>query len=110
MDPRSCSRVTDATRRPNLGHCDASSLGPRRKAMAQERSMSEPMSTEPSMMAMEPDKREMLPGGHLYMQTNEVRNAVLHFARTSTGTITEVERVLTGGAGSGVFKPISGQE
>src|SRR5262245_9901211 len=78
--------------------------------MAHDRSMAEPMSAEHSMTAMEPDQREMLPGGHLYMQTNEVRNAVLHFARTSTGTITEVERVLTGGAGSGVFKPISGQE
>jgi len=27
-----------------------------------------------------------------------------------SGTLTEVERVPTGGAGSGTFKPISGQE
>jgi len=49
-------------------------------------------------------------GGHLYMQTNESRNCVIHYHRAANGTITEVERVATGGAGSGTFKPISGQE
>src|ERR1700719_4164015 len=49
-------------------------------------------------------------GGHLYMQTNEVKNAVVHYHRSANGTLTEVERVATGGAGSGTFKPISGQE
>src|SRR5262249_55454668 len=49
-------------------------------------------------------------GGHLYMQTNESRNAIVHYRRSANGTLTEVERVLTGGAGSGTFKPISGQE
>jgi 6-phosphogluconolactonase (cycloisomerase 2 family) len=48
-------------------------------------------------------------GGHLYMQTNEIRNAVVHYRRSAGGTLTELERVSTGGAGSGVFKPISGQ-
>src|SRR6266478_1359064 len=49
-------------------------------------------------------------GGHLYMQTNEIRNSVVHYRWSASGTLTEVERVSTGGAGSGVFKPISGQE
>src|SRR5262245_13939304 len=49
-------------------------------------------------------------GGHLYMQTNEARNAVVHYRRAASGTLTEVERVPTGGSGSGTFKPISGQE
>ncbi len=49
-------------------------------------------------------------GGHLYMQTNERRNAIIHYRRSSNGALTEVERVATGGAGSGTFKPISGQE
>jgi len=49
-------------------------------------------------------------GGHLYMQTNETRNAIVHYHWSPNGTITEVERVLTGCAGSGTFKPISGQE
>ena len=49
-------------------------------------------------------------GGHLYMQTNEVRNCVVHYRRSANGAITEVERCPTGGAGSGTFKPISGQE
>jgi 6-phosphogluconolactonase (cycloisomerase 2 family) len=49
-------------------------------------------------------------GGHLYMQTNEIRNAIIHYRWAASGTLTEVERVPTGGAGSGTFKPISGQE
>jgi 6-phosphogluconolactonase (cycloisomerase 2 family) len=49
-------------------------------------------------------------GGHLYMQTNETRNVIMHYHWSANGTITEVERIPTGGAGSGVFKPISGQD
>jgi len=48
-------------------------------------------------------------GGHLYMQTNEVKNCIIHYHRSANGTLTEVERVATGGKGSGTFKPISGQ-
>src|SRR6201987_3349284 len=49
-------------------------------------------------------------GGHLYMQTNEVKNAIIHYHRSANGTLTEVARVATGGRGSGTYKPISGQE
>jgi 6-phosphogluconolactonase (cycloisomerase 2 family) len=49
-------------------------------------------------------------GGHLYMQTNEIQNAIIHYHRDANGARTEVERSATGGAGSGTFKPISGQE
>ena len=49
-------------------------------------------------------------GGHLYTQTNEVKNAIIHYRRGEDGKLTEIERVSTGGAGSGTFKPISGQE
>src|SRR5215470_1131916 len=49
-------------------------------------------------------------GGHLYMQTNEIRNCVVHYRRAANAPITEMERTATGGAGSGTFKPISGQE
>ncbi|HVR21862.1 MAG TPA: beta-propeller fold lactonase family protein, partial [Candidatus Polarisedimenticolia bacterium] len=48
--------------------------------------------------------------GHLYTQTNEVRNCIIHYHRSANGTLTEAERVATGGAGSGTYKPISGQE
>jgi WD40 repeat protein len=34
----------------------------------------------------------------------------VHYRWSANGTLTEVERVPTGGAGSGTFKPISGQE
>ena len=40
------------------------------------------------------------------MQTNEIQNAVIHYIRSANGTITEVERVPTGGSGSGAFSPI----
>src|SRR5262245_22055722 len=49
-------------------------------------------------------------GGHLYIQTNEVKNAIVHYRRGEGGKITEIDRTSTGGAGSGTFKPISGQE
>ena len=42
-------------------------------------------------------------GGHLYIQTSEIQNAVIHFLRAADGTISETDRVLTGGAGSGSF-------
>lgn len=49
-------------------------------------------------------------GGYLYMQTNEIKNCIIQYHRSANGTLTEVERVVTGGAGSGTFKPTSGQE
>jgi 6-phosphogluconolactonase (cycloisomerase 2 family) len=48
--------------------------------------------------------------GHLYTQTNEIQNVIIHYHRAASGALTEVERIPTGGAGSGTFKPISGQE
>jgi 6-phosphogluconolactonase (cycloisomerase 2 family) len=59
---------------------------------------------------MSPHKSGMGGGGHLYLQTNEKRNCVVHYRRAPDGTLTEAARVPTGGAGSGEFKPISGQE
>jgi 6-phosphogluconolactonase (cycloisomerase 2 family) len=53
---------------------------------------------------------KMTNGGHLYMQTNETRNLIVHYRRSANGTLTEIERIATGGRGSGTFKPISGQE
>jgi 6-phosphogluconolactonase (cycloisomerase 2 family) len=63
------------------------------------------------MHAMEPmHSNGHQAAGHLYMQTNELRNAVAHYRRSANGAIEEVDRVSTGGAGSGEFKPTSGQE
>ena len=61
-------------------------------------------------MGMSPPKKEMSHGGHLYLQTNELRNCVIHYRRGADGKLIEAERCRTGGAGSGEFKPISGQE
>jgi 6-phosphogluconolactonase (cycloisomerase 2 family) len=44
--------------------------------------------------------------GHLYMQTNETRNSIIHYHRSANGALAEVERVATGGAGSGELSPI----
>jgi 6-phosphogluconolactonase (cycloisomerase 2 family) len=41
--------------------------------------------------------------GCLYVQTNEDQNRIIHFVRGEDGTLTEVERLPTGGAGSGTF-------
>jgi 6-phosphogluconolactonase (cycloisomerase 2 family) len=48
--------------------------------------------------------------GHVYLQTNELRNQIMHFGRQADGRLVLAETVPTGGAGSGVFKPVSGQE
>jgi 6-phosphogluconolactonase (cycloisomerase 2 family) len=68
-----------------------------------------PMQAMPGEM-MQSMRGDMRNGGHLYMQTNELRNAVVHYRWTADGTIAEVDRVATRGPGSGVFKPVSGQE
>ena len=68
-----------------------------------------PMSDEHSKAMSAPNGEMMMPAGHLYLQTNELRNAIIHYHRSPDGTIAEAERILTGGAGSGVYKPISGQ-
>jgi 6-phosphogluconolactonase (cycloisomerase 2 family) len=77
--------------------------------MPDEQPMEQPM--EP-MHAMEPmhSMNGQEAAGHVYMQTNELRNAVVHYRRSANGVIEEVDRVETGGAGSGEFKPTSGQE
>src|SRR5262249_59418067 len=63
----------------------------------------------PKEMRM-PTEMRMSNAGHLYMQTNEIENAIIHYHRDANGALSEVERCPTGGAGSGPFKPISGQE
>src|SRR3984957_13543994 len=66
--------------------------------------------TEPKERRMAKETGMMSKRGHLYTQTNEIANAIIHYQRGANGMLTEVERVRTGGAGSGEFKPISGQE
>ncbi len=48
--------------------------------------------------------------GHVYMQTNSIKNEIVHYGRLADGSLVVVEQVSTGGAGSGIFKPVSGQE
>src|SRR5215467_9320752 len=68
--------------------------------------MSKEMKASKGMEMMTPNGE----GGHLYMQTNEARNVIVHYRRSANGTLTEIERIATGGRGSGTYKPISGQE
>jgi 6-phosphogluconolactonase (cycloisomerase 2 family) len=63
----------------------------------------------PEIAAAQPSRSDR-GGGPLYIQTNESQNAIIHYRRNGNGALTEVERVRTGGAGSGTFKPISGQD
>src|SRR3546814_20037086 len=48
--------------------------------------------------------------GHVYMQTNETQNRIMHFGRSADGPLNLLESIPTGGAGSGAFKPVSGPE
>src|SRR5262249_40654843 len=68
--------------------------------------MSKEMKMSSGMEMMAPNGQ----GGHLYMQTNEIRNVIVHYRRSPDGTLNEIERIATDGAGSGTFKPISGQD
>src|SRR5262249_46000126 len=64
----------------------------------------------PERAAAQTASKSQRQGGHLYMQSNETRNAIIHYRWDASGKLTEVERVATGGTGSGTFKPISGQD
>jgi hypothetical protein len=68
-------------RRPGqrLGSCNGTGYGAIR------------MANEPSVPSSALH-RYIWHGGHLYMQTNEIQNAVIHYVRSANGTITEVER------------------
>jgi hypothetical protein len=68
------------------------------------------MQPPPQGQMMQAPHGQMMAGGHLYMQTNEIRNCIIHYLRTPDGKLTEVERVFTGGFGTGGYKPISGEE
>lgn len=46
---------------------------------------------------------------HLYTQTNETNNAVIHYSRNVDGTLKEVERVATKGKGTNGFKVTTGE-
>lgn len=72
--------------------------------MASEQSMGEQSMAAP---AMQP---HMNGGGHLYTQTNEIHNSIIHYLRAADGTLREAERCVTGGAGSGGYNPNSHQE
>jgi hypothetical protein len=70
--------------------------------------MNMPNEEAPSMQElqaqmMQAPEGRMTQGGHLYIQTNETRNSIIHYLRAPDGKITEVERCLTGGSGSGAF-------
>ncbi len=65
-----------------------------------------PPASAQSKAPAEPTSKTQSGGGHLYMKTNETRNAIIHYRWAADGTLTEVERVATGGAGSGPLSPI----
>ena len=47
---------------------------------------------------------------HVYTQTNESDNKIIHFARRADGTLVEVQRVATGGKGNNGYKIITGEK
>jgi ATP/maltotriose-dependent transcriptional regulator MalT len=57
----------------------------------------------PNEQMTQASEGRLLQGGHLYIQTSEIRNSVIHYLRAPDGKITEVERRLIDGSGSGAF-------
>ncbi|MBC7934540.1 MAG: hypothetical protein H7Y86_04150 [Rhizobacter sp.] len=51
----------------------------------------------------------MSKSGCLYMQTNGIKNELIHYTRMEDGDLVEKQGIATGGAGSGTYKPISDQ-
>jgi 6-phosphogluconolactonase (cycloisomerase 2 family) len=66
----------------------------------------EPLASAQPKAPAAPESKSDSRGGHLYMQTNETKNAIIHYRWAADGELTEVERVATGGAGSGELSPI----
>jgi 6-phosphogluconolactonase (cycloisomerase 2 family) len=52
---------------------------------------------------------EIKVNSHLYVQTNESENEVIHYSRNADGTLIEVERVRTNGKGTNGFKATTGE-
>lgn len=74
--------------------------------MNMSKSAMQPQGMQQQMQAQAMQPHMMQQGGHLYMQTNETRNCVIHYFRAPDGKLSEVERVFTRGAGSGLESPI----
>src|SRR6201997_1546883 len=68
--------------------------------MPKEMGMSREMDMSKGMEMSRPN------GGCIYIQTNEIHNAIINYHRSANGALTEVERIATGGAGSGLISPI----
>src|SRR5262245_23318532 len=106
------------SRRWRPANCDPTEPNTEETAMSNEHAMSTDRAPDEMSVSSEHalsmeavhGEMSMATGGHLYLQTNETQNAIIHYRRAPDGTIRELDRVLTGGSGSGVFKPISGQE
>ena len=80
-------------------------------SMSREKKMSNEMGMSRQTMGGSPEMRSSNGhGGHLYIQTNEIHNAVVHYRRSENGAIEEVDRVSTGAAGSGGYNPIINRE
>lgn len=72
--------------------------------------MASEMSPANTMKAAKSSVPDASLGGHLYIQTNEIKNAIIHYRLGPDGGLNHAEYFYTNGAGSGTFKPISGQE
>src|ERR1700761_6813575 len=100
--------------RGHVGSSDPQKPATRGNSMITEQSTSAPMQPRSGQMAESAmgmtASGQVSQGGHLYTQTNEIRNCVIHYTRGPDGKLAEVGRIPTGGAGSGTYKPVSGQE
>lgn len=59
--------------------------------------------------AMASDNTDELTGHHLYINSNDKINKIIHYAQLRDGRLLEVSRIPTGGKGTGGYKPLTGQ-
>ncbi|HAV1831694.1 TPA: beta-propeller fold lactonase family protein [Enterobacter hormaechei subsp. steigerwaltii] len=61
----------------------------------------------PALAAIEPAEYS---GHHIYVNANETLNKVIHYAQLKDGSLVEVSRIPTNGAGTGGYKVLTGQK
>ncbi|MFI3014229.1 hypothetical protein ACH7BS_24260 [Klebsiella aerogenes] len=54
------------------------------------------------------DNTDDLTGHHLYINSNEKVNKIIHYAQLRDGSLLEISRSPTGGKGTGGYKPLTG--
>ena len=61
----------------------------------------------PNVQAQADNPDMMRKVGNVYLQTNGIKNEIIRYGRQANGHLVEMQRIATGGRGSGTYKPIT---